>query len=144
MRNPPASGKGAALARRLQQRPAWRTSPADGQALRESTVLIQVNTDALITGDLRTVEYVETSVRASLERFGPKITRVEVYLNDENGGTKEGGNDKVARVEVKIAGLPSHVTSHSAGAVADAFEAALEKMERHLDRVLGKIGRAHV
>ena len=102
-------------------------------------MLIQVNTDALITGDLRTVEYVETSVRASLERFGPKITRVEVYLNDENGGTKEGGVDKVARVEVKIAGLPPHVTSHSSGAVADAFEAALEKMERHLDRVLGKI-----
>lgn len=102
-------------------------------------MLVQVKTDNVISGDERTVEIVTAAVEGSLGRFGEKLTRVEVYLNDENSGHKGGGADKVCSVEAKPAGLAPLAATHKAGSVVDALDGALEKLERVLDHHFGRL-----
>jgi hypothetical protein len=78
-------------------------------------------------------------VEASLGRFGDQLTSVEVFISDENGRAKQGGDDKRCLIEARLAGMqPIAVQTHAATfeeAVADCSE----KLERTLDRRLGRL-----
>ena len=86
-------------------------------------------------------------VEGTLGRFGDQITSVEVFVSDENSPEKQGSDDKRCVIEARLAGMqPIAVRTH-----APTFEAAVsdcaEKIERTLDRRLGRLvdkdGHAH-
>lgn len=95
---------------------------------------IQVNTDKNIQGGENLNTQVQDVVGGALSRFSHWITRVEVHLSDENGNTKADSTDKRCLIEVRPAGLrPLHV-SHDAATVAQALDAATDKIVRLLDK----------
>ena len=99
-------------------------------------MLIQVNTDANIEGRESFANYVEAEIGAALQRFGDRITRVEVHLSDASSG-KAGG--KRCLIEVRLAGLqPLTATADNAG-LEDAISDAASKMQRLLESTLGRL-----
>lgn len=100
---------------------------------------VQVNTDHNIQGDERVEEYVEHVVADSLGRFADQLTRVEVHLSDGSAG--KAGEDKRCMMEARLAGRRPSVVTHQAGTVRDAINGAADKIQRALDRELGKLSR---
>ncbi len=99
---------------------------------------VLVNTDHHITGDETLTQRVETLVNDELGRFGERITRVEVHLNDVNGD-KLGDRDKRCMMEARLAGLKPIAVSHQAPTLLEAMETAAEKLARAIDRRLGRL-----
>ena len=98
---------------------------------------VQVHTDNHITGREALVERVESEVETSLSRFADRITRVEVFLGDENG-PKHGANDKRCLMEARVSGRqPIAVTCH-ADTLDAAIEGAAEKLVHALDHATHK------
>ena len=60
---------------------------------------IQVNTDRHIEGTAKLTDEVETIVQHALARYDNRITRVEVFLSDENSSQKFGDSDKRCVIE---------------------------------------------
>jgi hypothetical protein len=97
---------------------------------------VQVNTDG--AGDHATLAIeAETALNSSLARFGERITRVEVHLSDENAH-KSGVADKRCLMEARIAGRAPLAVSNNATAFGPAIHGAVEKLERALDKALGR------
>ncbi len=95
---------------------------------------IQVNTDKNIQGGESLNNQVQDLLNSALSRFSHWITRVEVHLSDENGNTKANSNDKRCLIEVRPAGLRPLNVSHEASSVAEALDAATDKIVRLLDK----------
>jgi hypothetical protein len=94
-------------------------------------------------GDTKTNEHWQTEiagiVEGTLGRFGEQLKSVEVFVSDENSREKQGDDDKRCVIEARLAGMqPIAVRTH-----APTFEAAVadctEKLERKLDRRLGRL-----
>lgn len=102
-------------------------------------MLIQVITDNHIEGSDGLSRHVESTIMDALERYGERITRVEVHLSDQNSGSKSGDNDKLCAIEARLAGLQPVNVSHRAESIDQALDAAAEKLERLLERTLGKL-----
>lgn len=102
---------------------------------------VHVNTDRQIQGGESLAQWVEQEALARLARFRDQVTRVEVFLSDENGG-KAGASDKRCRMEARPAGLPPVAVSATADKLADAFTGATEKLVRALDADIGR-GKNH-
>ncbi len=100
---------------------------------------ILVNTDSHVDSSDDLTRLIETEVEGTLGRFAEQITRVEVHVNDMNSH-KAGDNDKRCQIEARLSGLKPISVSHQAGAVEDAISGAVDKMEKTLDRTLGKLG----
>lgn len=77
-------------------------------------------------------------IRDTLNRFGDRITRVEMHLSDENA-RKHGNSDKRCLLEVRMANLQPVAVSHLAESWQLAFDGALEKVEHALNHTLGKL-----
>jgi ribosome-associated translation inhibitor RaiA len=101
---------------------------------------IQVNTDRNIEGDERLAEFVEGVVADALSRFADQVTRVEVHLADVNAD-KPGDDDTRCMIEARLAGRRPTAVTHHAGNVREAVSGAADKIERALDRELGKLRR---
>src|SRR3990170_3791600 len=99
---------------------------------------IQVHTDNDIEGSDQLISGIEAELMDSLGRFGNQITRVEVHLRDVNG-PKTVGDDKSCLLEARLAGRQPMVVSHEAASLRQAFDGATEKLERALDRLIGKL-----
>jgi ribosome-associated translation inhibitor RaiA len=100
---------------------------------------IQVNTDNHVEGSEPLTRRVEAEVEKTLGRFGDQVTRVEVYLRDANSH-KSGDDDKRCLMEARLAGLQPIAVSHQAPTLGEAIDGAAEKLERTLDRTLGRLG----
>ena len=101
-------------------------------------MLVLVHTDNHIQGDERLQQYTEDVVRGAVERFGDRVTRVEVQFSDENSRLKAGGNDKRCVLEIRLAGLQPMSVSHDADTVKDALHGAAEKLEKLVGHTLDK------
>lgn len=99
---------------------------------------IQLNTDSHLVGSEDLTAQLERVVRAALERFGDRITRVEVHLTDLNSGQK-GGIDKRCMMEARIAGRQPMSVSHEAANVDLAIDGAARKLTHALDTIFGKL-----
>ena len=66
---------------------------------------IQVNTGRQIESDARLTDEVESIVQQVLARYAERITRLEVFLSDENSSQKSGDNDKRCVIEARLGGL---------------------------------------
>ncbi len=101
-------------------------------------MLVQVNTSSNTHGCADLTLRVEEMVAASLDRFGERITRIEVHLSDENGD-KTGSNDKKCVLEARPASMQPMTVTHVAATFDQAVDGAAKKMERHLDDTFGRI-----
>jgi hypothetical protein len=102
------------------------------------TIIILFHTDNNIIGNERLNAYFTTSLTDSLARFSTHITRLEVYLADENG-TKEGRNDQRCTIEARMEGLqPVAVTNH-ADTIEQAVKGATDKLKSALESILGRL-----
>lgn len=102
---------------------------------------IQVNTDNTIEGREDVTRFVTQVVTSKLGAVSGPITRVEVYLQDQNA-TKHGPDDKHCKVEVRLQGRQPVVVDAAADNIKSSVTAAVDKMRNLLDRELGKM-RAH-
>lgn len=98
---------------------------------------IQVNTDGNIEGGDRLVQEVKETVSHSLERFGNRITRIEVHLSDINA--EKGGRDTRCVMEARASGLDPVAVDELAEDVQRAVRGAVGKLRRALDSRLGKL-----
>ena len=101
---------------------------------------IQINTDSNIEGDNALAQRVETTVRETLDHFSKQITRVEVHLRDENGGSKSGTEDKRCLLEVRLVDHRPIAVSHHGSTLEQAVDGAARKMKRSLVSTLGRLG----
>ncbi len=102
---------------------------------------VQLNKDGNIQVDEDIVRRLEGELESALERFGDRITRVEIHLGDENAA-KAGVDDKRCVLEARVAGgqQPIAVTHH-AGSVKEAFDGgAVDRLQNLLDSRLGRTG----
>ena len=99
---------------------------------------IQVNTDKHIEGSTELTLQVEAVVEGSLSRFGDRVTRVEVYLSDENSSQKGGGTDKRCRMEARLAGLQPITVTADGPSLDHVLNGAADKLEKTLTRNLDR------
>ena len=99
---------------------------------------IQVNTDSHITGSAKLTKEVEDIVHHALGRFGDRITRIEVYLSDENSAEKSGDSDKRCVIEARLGGLQPITVAHQGSSLDQAASGAAKKLEQTLERTLGR------
>lgn len=102
-------------------------------------MLVQLQTDRNIEGHEELARRVEDEVRASLAHYGERLTRVEVFLGDDNSAKKAGAADKHCTVEARLAGLRPIAASHAADTVELALDGALESVQRALGHAIGKL-----
>ena len=99
---------------------------------------IQVNTGNNITGSEALTRQVEGVVEGALGRFGGRVTRVEVHLNDVNG-PKGGDDDHRCQMEARLDGLQPVSVTEQAATLDQALSGAAKKLQRTLDSTLGKL-----
>lgn len=101
-------------------------------------MLVQMNTDKHVEGRDALAREVEAKVMDALERFGERITRVEVYFSDVNSD-KGGSDDKRCVLEARPKGLDPIAVTHQAPTLELALNGATEKLKRALDSTFGKL-----
>ena len=102
---------------------------------------IRISTDHSVAGDEATAAEVTHVVEHALHRFGERITRVEVHLDDENG-PKEGANDKRCMLEARLAGHQPIVVTHHGDTILLAVHGAADNLVRVIERTLGRIAHS--
>lgn len=103
-------------------------------------VQIQLNTDRHIELDESLSKALNSSVENALGRFGERLTRVEVHLQDLNA--EKGGSDDIRCVmEGRVAGLDPVAVDDHGPTPEVAAQGAARKLERALETRLGKLGR---
>ncbi|HPF37663.1 MAG TPA: HPF/RaiA family ribosome-associated protein [Phycisphaerae bacterium] len=100
---------------------------------------IQVNTDNHIKGDERLSRYVERTITDSLKRFDKQLTRVEIHFHDDNSSRKSSPDDIRCVIEARPRGLKPVTVSDNAESIDQAFGGAIDKIERALERTMGKL-----
>lgn len=99
---------------------------------------IQFNTDKTINGDERNEAFFTKQILEALQRFGSKVTRVEVHLKDENG-KKEGFNTMTCIMEARIEGRQPIAVTSQADTIAQAISDAIDKLKVSLKTILGQM-----
>ncbi len=98
---------------------------------------IQVNTDHNVKGGDLLIQYVKGLLNDSLNSFMDEVTRVEVYISDENG-PKGGSDDLRCTMEARIRGMqPIAVTHHDAN-IDLAIAGAADRITRSVRKTLKK------
>jgi ribosome-associated translation inhibitor RaiA len=100
---------------------------------------IQINTDKNIEADDDLAEQVRAMVGGTLERFSERLTRVEVYLSDENSDSKFGTHDMRCVLEARVSGRSPNAVTHNSATWEQAVEGAAEKLMRSLESTLGRL-----
>lgn len=90
-------------------------------------VTIQVNSDKNINVSENFIAEIRESLSDSLSRFEEFITRLEVFLADENSD-RQGGNDKRCTIEVRIKGRDPEAVTATAEHIEVAFNQATDKV----------------
>ena len=99
---------------------------------------VQINHDNHVRLGEDVEQRLAGTVRDFLNRFGDRITRVEVHMSDANGSSK-GGDDKRCLLEARMANLAPIAVSHLADTYQLAFDAALDKLEHAISHSIGKL-----
>ncbi len=99
-----------------------------------------LNSDHHFTGSDDLATRIEGEVTRALERFGERVTRIEVHVADENSG-KAGPSDKRCTMEARVRGHPPIAVTANAESIDLAAIAASDKLERALDSALSRLDR---
>ena len=98
---------------------------------------IQINTDNHIKNSEDFSSELEAKVEKALSKYAKHVTRVEVYLHDENS-IKGGKDDKKCSIEVRLEGLKPLAASKQAATLREAFNGAADKIERVVGSTIDK------
>ncbi len=101
----------------------------------------QFNTGNKVEGDARMQEHFEARFRERLDRFEPRLSRVEVHVRDTDGTQREGPDGIEAVIEARPYNGAPVTVSDKAGTPEDAVGSALQKLVARLDGVFGKSDR---
>ncbi len=93
---------------------------------RKTIMTIQVNSDKNINVSEHFITKITESLTDSLSRFDDFITRLEVFLADENSD-RQGSNDKRCTIEIRIKGLDPEAVTATADHIDLAFKQATDK-----------------
>ena len=99
---------------------------------------IQVNSDNHIESSIRLEEWVRTTIESTLERYEEDLTRVEVYLRDENGD-KPGPHDLSCCLEARPKGHQPLSVLHKADTLEQAIDGAATKLDHALEHLFGRL-----
>jgi ribosome-associated translation inhibitor RaiA len=105
----------------------------------EDDMQILVHTDHNIEGSAELTSHVEALVEDTFARFRERLTRVEVYLADENSSQKAGEADKRCTMEARLGGLQPIAVTHDASTIDQALYGAADKLEKTIGRHLGRL-----
>ncbi len=98
---------------------------------------VQINSDNHISNSEEFSAELTSSIQRSMQKFSSHITRLEVYLRDENSN-KSGADDKKCSIEARLEGLQPLGVSHKGETLRDAFNGAVKKIERVVHDALEK------
>lgn len=98
---------------------------------------VQINHDNHVRLGADVEQRLADTVRDFLNRFGDRITRVEVHMSDANGG--KGADDKRCLLEARMANLQPIAVSQLAGSYQLAFDGALDKLEHAISHTIGRL-----
>ncbi len=101
---------------------------------------IQVNSDNSVDVNDGLKTAVVAHLKKSFDRYGERVTRVEVHLSDLNGN-RGGDIDKRCLLEVRPAGMDPLAVTHLAATVDDAWKGATRKMVRKLTTRFAKANK---
>ena len=101
---------------------------------------IQINTDKNVDGVDAFANQIKAIVESTLNRFSEHITRVEVYLSDENSD-KAGTRDKRCLMEARLKGLQPIAVAHQASNLDQSVQGAAEKLNNKIESDLGRLGK---
>ncbi len=100
-----------------------------------------LRTDNHLNGGERLVKFVESVAEGAIEHVKDQVTRVDVYLGDENSSAKNSDNEFRCAMEARLAGLKPLAVTHHAGSIDDAVRGAADKLQAVIDTTIGKIGQ---
>ncbi|MEP6790206.1 MAG: HPF/RaiA family ribosome-associated protein [Ramlibacter sp.] len=100
---------------------------------------IQINTGNGIENNEALDRWAQAHLNETLARFSRDITRIEVQLSDEAGGTRTGAGDKRCMMEARLASHQPAAVTHHAETQDEAFRGAARKLVHALDHTLGKL-----
>ena len=96
-------------------------------------MLIQVHFDGINKSDTLD-QYTHEQVQQHLTHMADRITRVEVYLKDENGSEKHAADDKSCTMEARPAGRQPLAVDHKGDNLKQVISETAGKLERALKR----------
>ena len=99
---------------------------------------ILVNSDNHIESSIRLEEWVRTTIESTLERYEEDLTRIEVFLKDENGD-KPGPHDLSCRLEARPKGHQPISVLQKADTLEQAIDGAATKLEHALSNLFGRL-----
>lgn len=99
---------------------------------------IQLNTDSHVKGSESMHEKFSEIVEHGLAHYKDRITRVEIFLADENG-RKKGEDDKRCIIEARMQNMNPISVTHHANNHEVAAKAAIEKLKKSIESTLGKL-----
>ncbi len=103
---------------------------------------IVINSDKNITMHAKLSGLIEANLHRTLDRFNSHLTRIEVFLTDENGD-KIGVNDKRCVLEARPKHRPSLTVTNDSTDVQTAVSGAAGKMLRLLETTFGRLSAKH-
>lgn len=99
---------------------------------------VQFNTDKNIQGTEKLESFFTEKINHDLDRFADKITRIEVYLSDQNAD-KGGKDDILCKLEARIEGMQPILVAGKNSAKEKAIDDAINKMKAALTTIVGKM-----
>jgi hypothetical protein len=99
-----------------------------------------LRTDNHIHGGERLTQFVESVAEGAVEHIREQVTRVDVYLGDEDG-PKTSDSQFRCTMEARVGGLKPFAATAKAGSIDDAVRGAADKLQAVIDSTLGRIGQ---
>lgn len=104
---------------------------------------VLVHTDHHIRGRENLIRDIEAQVTETLERFSDRVSRVELYVADENA-QKAGSNDIRCTIEARVSGIAHLAVNEKTDQLETAVAGALGKLETALEREFGRLDSRRV
>lgn len=106
--------------------------------IREELCKSKSNSDNHIESSIRLEEWVRNTIESTLERYDEDLTRVEVYLRDENGD-KPGPHDLSCRLEARPRAINPFRFCIRPIPWKLAIDGAATKLDHALEHLFGKL-----
>ncbi len=91
---------------------------------------ILLNSDSHTDGGQGMVDHLTVVVKAAMERFGERITRVEAHLSEEHAQARSSDDNVHCTLEARLVGMDPIVVKDHAGNAHQAIEGAARKLQR--------------
>lgn len=101
---------------------------------------IEIGSDHQIKVHEPWAEELKASVSHALRHHQDQLTRVVLHLSDQNAD-KAGDNDKRCAMEGRLKGKQPIAVTHLAGTFDQAVLGAADKLDRLIERTLGRAAR---